>query len=95
MFRLGNLAFLSLFGSIIILLLQAIMSLLNKDFTWKKLRFADILDPQYYNWLDNITLFNFNSIANYVLNMPLFVLLFCLTIFFFILSGIFEKVYGV
>jgi len=92
MFRLGNLGFLSLFGSIIILLLQAITSLLNKDFTWKKLRFADILDPQYCSWLDNITLFNFNSIANYVLNMPLFVLLFCLTIFFFILSGIFEKV---
>jgi hypothetical protein len=92
MFRLGNLGFLSLFGSIIILLLQAITSLLNKDFTWKKLRCADILDPQYYSWLDNITLFNFNSIANYVLNMPLFVLLFCLTIFFFILSGIFEKV---
>ena len=92
MFRLGNLGFLSLFGSIIILMLQAITSLLNKDFTWKKLRFADILDPQHYSWLDNITLFNFNSIANYVLNMPLFVLLFCLTIFFFILSGIFEKV---
>jgi hypothetical protein len=92
MFRLGNLGFLSLFGSIIILLLQAITSLLNKDFTWKKLRCADILDPQYYRWLDNITLFNFNSIANYVLNMPLFVLLFCLTIFFFILNGIFEKV---
>ena len=92
MFRLGNLGFLSLFGGIIILLLQAITSLLNKDFTWKKLRCADMLDPQYYNWLDNITLFNFNSIANYVLNMPLFVLLFCLTIFFFILSGIFEKV---
>lgn len=92
MFRLGNLGFLSLFGSIIILLLQAITSLLNKDFTWKKLRFADILDPQDYSWLDNITLFNFNSIANYVLNMPLFVLLFCMTIFFFILSGMFEKV---
>ncbi len=92
MFRLGNLGFLSLFGSIIILLLQAITSLLNQDFAWKRLRFADILDPQYYSWLDNITLFNFNSIANYVLNMPLFVLLFCLTIFFFILSGIFEKV---
>ena len=91
MFRLGNLGFLSLFGSIIILLLQAITSLVNKDFNGKKLRFADILDPQDYRWLDNITLFNFNSIANYILNMPLFVLLFCMTIFFFILSGIFEK----
>lgn len=91
MFRLGNLGFLSLFGSIIILLLQAITYVLNKDFTWKKLRFADILDPQYYSWLDNITLFNVNGIANYVVNMPLFVLLFCMTIVFFILSGIFEK----
>jgi hypothetical protein len=95
MFRLGNLGFFSLFGSIIIVLLQTITYLLNKDLTWKKLRFADIIDPRYYNWLDNITLFNFNSIANYVLNMHLFVLLFCLTIVFFILSGIFEKGYGV
>ncbi len=95
MFRLGNLAFLSLFGSIIILLLQAITSLLNKDFTWKKFRFLDIIDPQYYSWLYKITLFNFNSMANYILNMPLFVFLFCLTIFFFILSGIFGKGYGV
>ena len=92
MFRLGSLGFLSLFGSIFILMLQAITYLLYEDFIWKKLRIADILDPQYYNWLDNITLLNLNSIANYVLNMPLFALLFCLTIFFFVLSGIFEKV---
>jgi len=92
MFRLGNLGFLSLFGSIFILMLQAITYLLYEDFTWKKLRITDILDPQYYSWLDNITLLNLNSIANYVLNMSLSVLLLCLTIFFFILSGIFEKV---
>lgn len=91
MLRFSSLGFLALFGSILIFLLQTIVSLTNEEFAWKKLRFVDVLDPQYYSWMNDITLFNFNTYSDYILNMPLYAFLFCLTVLFFLISGLFEK----
>lgn len=91
MLRLSNLGFLALSGSILIFIFQTIASLINKDFVWKKLRLVDILDTKYFSWVDGVTLFNFNTFSNYILNMPLYAVLFCLTILFFVFSGIFER----
>jgi len=91
MLRFSSLGFLALFGSILIFLLQSIVSLTSKDFAWKKLRFVDVLDPKYYGWMNDITILNFNTYSDYVINMPLYALLFCLTVLFFIMSGLFEK----
>jgi len=91
MLRFSRLGFLALFGSILIFLLQSIVSLTSKDFAWKKLRFVDVLNPKYYSWMNDITILNFNTYSDYILNMPLYAVLFCLTVLFFIMSGLFEK----
>lgn len=91
MLRLSSLGFFALSGSILLFIFQVIASLLNKDFVWKKLRLVDILDPKYFSWVDGITLFNFNTLSSYILDMPLYAVLFCLTILFFVFSGIFER----
>ena len=91
MLRFSSLGFLSLFGSILTLLLQAIISLTSKDLAWKKLSVVNVVEPHYYSWVEHITLFNFNSMSTFILDMPLYMLFFCLTILFFILSSLFER----
>ena len=91
MLRFSSLGFLAMFGSILVFLLQSIVSLTSEDFAWRQLRFVDVLDPQYYSWMNDITLFNFNAYSDYVLNMPLYAVLFCLMILFFLMSSLFEK----
>jgi hypothetical protein len=91
MLRFSSLGFLALFGSILIFLLQSIVSLTSKDFAWKRLRFVDVLDQKYYSWMNDVTILNFNTYSDYVLNMPLYTVLFCLTVLFFIMSSLFEK----
>ena len=91
MLRFSSLGFYALFSSFLIFLLQAIASLTSKEFVWKKLRFIDILDPKHYNWMNEITFLKFNIFLNYFINMPLYAFFFCLTVLFFIISGIYEK----
>ena len=91
MLRFSSLGFLAMFGSILVFLLQSIISLTSKDLAWKQLRFVDVLDPKYYGWMHDITILNFNTYSDYVLNMPLYAVLFCLTVLFFLMSGLFEK----
>jgi len=91
MLRFSSLGFLALFGSILIFLLQSITSLTSKDLVWQELRFIDVLDAKYYGWINDITLFNLNTLSNYILHMPLYAFLFCLTVLLFIMSGLFEK----
>ena len=91
MLRFSRLGFYALFSSFLIFLLQAIASLTSKDFVWKKIRFVDILDPKYYKWMNGIQLLNFNIVLDYIINMPLYAFFFCLTVLFFVISGIYEK----
>ena len=91
MLNLSNLGFLSLGGSILIIIFQAIASLTSTELAWKRLRLIDILEIKDLSWIDGITLLNFNYYAKYILNIPGYVFLFSLTIIFFIMSGIFER----
>ena len=91
MLRFSNIGFLTLLGSILLFLFQSIVSLINRNQEWQDYRIVDILEPEDYEWVNDIVLFNFDTLSNYVLNMQLFMVLFCLTVIFFIMSGIFEK----
>ncbi len=91
MLRFSNLGFFALFSSVIILLFQSILSLSSKDFAWQNLSLVDVLDPKYYSWVNEVALLNLNGMTSYVLNLPMFVVFFCLTIIFFVMGGIFEK----
>lgn len=91
MLRFSNLGLCSLCGSILVLLLQSIASLTSVDMTWQRLRFGDIVDPAYCGWVKGITFFNVNAAITYILNLPLYLVLLCLTVVFFVISGIYEK----
>ena len=91
MLRFSRLGFYALFSSFLVFVLQTIASLMSKDFVWKKLRLVDILDPKYYSWMNEIKFLNFDMVSNYIVSMPLYAVFFCLTVIFFIISGIYEK----
>ena len=84
MLKISQLGFISLFGSILLLLFQAISSLANKNFIWEKLRLVDILDSKLYSWTGGITFFYFNHFVDYILNLQLFIFLFVMAILFFL-----------
>jgi hypothetical protein len=91
MFKLSQFGFVSLFGSMLVLLFQVISSVTNNDVISKKLKLVDILEPSFFDWAEGITLFQFNHFLNFVLNQQLFILLLFIAGFFFILSGILDK----
>ncbi len=95
MLRINNLCFFLLGGSILTFVFQAIASLTGAgkemDFVWKKLSLADTLGAEQLSWIDNIEILNFNNFAGYILNMPMYAFLFCLTILFFIVGSIFKR----
>lgn len=84
MLKISQLGFIALFGSIILLLFQAISSLVNKNFIWEKLKLVDILDSKFYSWTEGITLFYFNHFVDYILNLQLFIFLFVMAVLFFL-----------
>lgn len=91
MIRLNNLSLLSLAGGVLILLLQAIASLTGKDFTWKELRFVDMLDRWCSIWLDDVALLNLDSVADSFLNVPVYQFLFFLAAALFVIRNLFQK----
>lgn len=91
MLRLGQLGYVSLLGSIVSLIMQGIASVLNEEFILKDLRLVNIIDAEIYDWAAGITLFSFNSLVEFLVNLQLFAFLFILAVLFFILSGIFER----
>ena len=91
MIRLGSVGFVALLSGLLTLLLQGIVSLISRDFVWKDLRFMDVLDSKLYTWVNDIHLLNFDACSKYILNMPLYLVFFCFTVLFFIMSGIFGR----
>lgn len=62
-------------------------SLQKQKFALKGLSIATIVDPQYLEWIDRISWTSVQSAVTYIVDMPLFILLFCLGIIFFVLNA--------
>ena len=79
MLKLSNLSLLTLAGAILVLLCQAVSSLVYSDTGWVNWHLIDFVDAGHLAWVDGVSILNVNSVINYMLNMPLSGLLFCLT----------------
>ena len=69
---------------------QSISTLMTVEGKWKQLNIVDVVDPQYLSWMDDISSEMIANAMNYIVNMPLFVVLFCLGTLFFIINAFFE-----
>ena len=91
MFRLSQLGLVSLASSILLVLFQAIQSIINDNFVWKKMRISDMLSPDYYSWTENISVFSLDSVFARILDMPLYFFLFLLAVTLLLFSFVFER----
>jgi hypothetical protein len=72
---------------------QAIETLIRSqgNMAWKKLTLMDVIGKSYFDWIAGIPEGIVHNIAQYIVTMPLFILLFCIGILFFILNSLVSK----
>ncbi len=82
-----------LFGALI-LGFQSISSLMGTEDTivWKSLALVDIIAKNYFNWIEKISWVSIQQLVTYVVNMPLYLLLFCVGIICFVINAFISKV---
>ncbi len=55
--------------------------------SWQNLTLADSIGPEYFEWIDTISWTSLQSIADYIVDMPLFILLLCIGILCFVINA--------
>jgi hypothetical protein len=78
-------------GSFLLFGFQAIAKLMGTKQVWKSIDMIDLFGQKYFNWLDEFSLFGLEKVLASIVNMPLFVLLICLGVLFFLLDKIFAS----
>ena len=61
------------------------------DMVWKNLTVLDVIDKTHFTWVDGMSEGTIQSAIQYVISMPLFLLLFCVGILFLILGRLTSK----
>jgi hypothetical protein len=79
------------FQTIQTLMDPAATSLKKQKFTLKGFAIVDLLEPKYLEWIEKISWASIQNAVTYLVNMPLFILLFCLGIIFFLLNAFKSK----
>ena len=71
----------------LILLFQAISSVMGNEekFAFKKLSLVSVVGQEHFNWIESISWANIQNAVSFVVNMPLFILFFCIGILFFLI----------
>ena len=81
----------SFLGDSLLVGLQALSVLMGTDGQWKSMKLITVFDKKYFEWIDNASFFGLERIPEYIVNMRLFLLLFCVGVLFFVLDYFFGK----
>ncbi len=76
--------------SAVLLLFQVIGQMVKEDYNWKMMSIVDVVEKKYLNWIDGISVDLGRQAAEYIINMPLYLLLFALGILFFLFSMFYK-----
>ncbi len=76
--------------SFILLLFQGISLVTKTNTEWENLALVDILEENAFTWIDGISWTMLQNGLNYLVTMPLFMLLICIGLICFIISAFFE-----
>ena len=91
MSKFSFMAFICLVGSVLLLGFQSIARLMGTTGGWKSYSLLKLFGPKYFNWLNEVSLFGIEEVLRSIVNMPLFILLFCLSILLFIIDKFYSK----
>jgi hypothetical protein len=77
---------LSIIGGVVMVLFQAVASMMTAgDMVWKKLSLAGVVNAGYLGWVEGI------SPLEYIVAMPLYILLIAVGVILFIVGAIVQK----
>jgi hypothetical protein len=77
----------------LILLFQAISSLMGTEekMAFKSLTLVSVIGQGYFNWINSLSWVSVQKALSYIVTMPLFLLLFCIGILFFLMHMFSSK----
>jgi len=79
------------FQAIELLIESSAPSITNEKIAWKNLTLVDSIGQEYFEWINTISLASIQNIADYIVNMPLSILLFCIGILCFLINAFTSK----
>jgi len=79
--------------SALILLFQSISSLMGTEETmvFKNLSLVSVIGQGHFDWINSLSWVSVQKAASYIVTMPLFLLLFCIGILFFLMHMFSSK----
>ena len=77
---------LSCVGGGLLIGFQALSSVMGSKAVWQSLSLVNVLGGQYFEWMGSSSFGGVEKIAEYIVTMPLFVLLFCIGGLFFVMD---------
>ena len=78
-------------GGLLILGFQAISSLMGTEANWENLTLVEIAGPERLEWVDRISWDAIQNMANYIVTMPFYILLFCVGLLLFVIHAFTSK----
>jgi hypothetical protein len=71
----------------LILLFQAISSVMGNEekFAFKSLSLVSVFGQEHFKWIESISWASIQNAVSFLVNMPLFILFFCIGILFFLI----------
>ena len=77
----------------LILAFQAIGGLVNTggDMVWRNMTLLDVINKNHFSWVNGMSEGAIQNIVQYIIAMPLYLLLFCIGILFLILGRLTSK----
>ena len=85
---LGVLAFI---GGGVLIGFQIITSMIGKEGRYATLKLTDVLDEKYFTWVGNTSFYGLEAVPEFIVGLPVFVLLFGLGVVFYLLHYLFGK----
>ncbi|MBT3311730.1 MAG: hypothetical protein HN737_11125 [Desulfobacterales bacterium] len=80
-------------GGFVLLGFQGISSVMNPgEVVWKSLNLLDAVGSKNFTWIDSISIGFIQNSVDYVVTMPLFLLLIALGVIFFILNAFLGRI---
>ena len=91
MTKYGFFGFMAFIGGGVLLVFQFLSSVLGSKSKWDSMRISYLLDEKYLDWIDRLSFMRADDILQYIVDMPLFILLFLLGVLFFIMDFFFGR----
>jgi hypothetical protein len=78
----------AMLGGFLLLGFQAISTIMGTENVWKSITLLDVFGKDQASWLDGRALGSIQTAINYIVTMPLFLLMFCVAGLLFIINAI-------